>query len=409
MRIWMRLLAGSGLGIIVGMLVPVAGGDTVRLFEQLSDIVLRIGRYAITPLMFFGLIVGIDELRSDGSVFKVVGRFIVWTVAASVIAVVLGALAVLLLEPQRIPPLLQTATVSAPPDIFELLRNTIPANMFRLFVMGDDLLVPILVAAVVIGVALGFDREVTHPVSLVVDSAGRLFYHINRFVVQLLGIGLVAPVALLVVQLRNAQDLTLFAQMILVVGVAVAVVGLIMIPILLRLLAPDRSAVGWLRQMLGPMVTALGTGNMYATLSVMVHEGREELSVPRRVGSFVFPFGAAFSRGGTALVSTIGFLLVLRSYTALEIQPLQIVVLMAAALGYSFFLAGVPTAGVATMLSYLALEYGQGLDESFLILVPAMPLLERLAALLNTLVVGFIGTVTSSRTGYRSGRAEIHV
>lgn len=406
MRIWIRLLAGAGAGVALGILVPLAGGDTVRLFEQVTDVVLRIGRYAVTPLVFFGLAIGIDELRSDKNVTAVVGRFIVWTLIASVVAVVLGALTVLLLEPQRIPPLLQTASVSAPPDIFELLRNTIPANMFRLFVMGDDLLVPILVAAIVIGVALGFDREVTHPVSLVMDSAGRLFYHINRFVVRVFGIGMVAPVALLVVQMRDAQDLSLFAQLILVTGVTVAVIGLVILPVLLKLFAPGRSAVGWLRQMLGPVVTALGTGNMYATLAVMVHEGREQLSVPRRVGSFVFPFGAAFSRGGTALVGTIGFLLVLRSYTALEIQLVQIVVLMAAALGYSLFLAGVPTAGVATMLSYLALEYGQGLDESFLILVPALPVLERLAALLNTLIVGFIAALTSARTGYDGGRAH---
>ncbi|MFW5828199.1 MAG: dicarboxylate/amino acid:cation symporter, partial [Alkalispirochaeta sp.] len=67
---------------------------------------------------------------------------------------------------------------------------------------------------------------------------------------------------------------------------------------------------------------------------------------------------------------------------------------------YSFLLGRHPAGAVMILLSYLSLRYGRGMEESYLILLPVMPLLERIGAWLDIMTVGFVAQVVAQTGGY---------
>ncbi|TVR71930.1 MAG: dicarboxylate/amino acid:cation symporter [Spirochaetaceae bacterium] len=391
MRIWFRYLLGASIGVALGLFLPLAAGDTAALLMSLTGLVLSLGRILLFPLLFFAVIIAIDELHSDGTLLKTGGATLFWTILTTVTATVGGLLAIVLLSPQRIPPMVQEGRPSAAPSILMELQRGLPPNMFRIFVLDNSALAGILLIGLLVGVNLRFDRGVTSPVTLVADSANRIFYRLNSMLVEVLGLLLVIPSAAVVVQMREVTELQLFGQFLLVVLVAAIFIAVILYPAVIFLL--DRRGarpLKWLASMGAPALAALTTGDNYFALGTMVRTGKEDMDIHRRIGGTVIPFVALYGRAGSAMVSMAGFLLVIRSYTALDIGVQDLVLLALAAVLYSFLLARTPAGGVLLMLSFLATRYGRGMEESYLILLPVMPALERIGAVLDIMTVGFI-------------------
>jgi Na+/H+-dicarboxylate symporter len=90
------------------------------------------------------------------------------------------------------------------------------------------------------------------------------------------------------------------------------------------------------------------------------------------------------------MVAVAAFLLVIRSYTALEIGVGETAGIVIAGMLFSFLLGRTPAGGVTLLLSYLAIRYGRGMEESYLILLPIIPVLERLGAWLDVMTNGFV-------------------
>ncbi len=399
MSIRLRYLAGGTVGIIIGLLLPLAGGDTLELLRQLSGLVVTIGRFFLFPLMFFGMIIAADELRSDENLLPLAGRTVVWTLLAVVVSTLAGVLSVAVLAPQRIPPMIQEGQVAQVPSLLGEIAAGLRGNLFQVFVLNENAVAGVLLVGLLIGVSLHYDRSVTSPVSLVADSANRILYRLNSQLVEFLGVLLIVPMAATVVLLREVPDLELFLQFLLVSVVAVLVVGFLLFPLIIFLLDRKRARpLGWLRSMITPVVPALVSGDSYFALGTLIRTGKEELDIHRKVGATVLPAVSLYGRAGSAMISIAGFLLVIRSYTALEIGVGDLIELSVAAMVYSFFLARVPAGRVALLLSYLALRYGRGMEESYLILLPVMPILERIGAVLDVMTAGFVAQVVKMRT-----------
>ncbi|MCG8479106.1 MAG: dicarboxylate/amino acid:cation symporter [Spirochaetales bacterium] len=401
MKTWVRYVVGAIIGVVLGIVLPIRGGDTLSLLTQLSSIVVRIGRLLVFPLAFFSMIVAVDELRENRRLWKTLYPTAATLVAATFVAVIIGALAVVVLQPQRVPPMVQEGQLARLPNVLSLVEQALPGNLFRVIVLGDNALVMILVLGAAIGSALHFDREITSPVSLVADSANRILYRINGGLSATAGLLLAIPAAAMLVQIRVVEDLMLFGQFLLVVSSAALFVGLVVYPAVIYLLDrsnPSRS-LRWLRLMTGPGLAAAASGDVFFSLATMTHTLKEDLGVPRRVGGSVAPLTAVFGRAGTALVSVAGFLLVIRSYTALDVGFGEVVQLIVVAVMYSFLLGRFPAGAVLVLLSYLAARYGRGMEESYLILLPVMPLLERVGAWLDTMTVGLVSEVAAGHSG----------
>ncbi|MEX2444917.1 MAG: cation:dicarboxylase symporter family transporter [Alkalispirochaeta sp.] len=401
MKIWMRYLLGTALGVIVGVMVPLSGGDTYVFLQELSGILIRVGRFLFFPMVFFAAIVAMDELRDDQTAVKTLVTGALALASALVLAVVVGALSILVLQPQRIPPMVQEGRAGTAPEMLSILSEMIPGNAFRLFVAGENALLMIVLFAMLVGATLRYDREITSPVSLVADSANRILYRLNAWLTQVIGFALAIPAAMVVVGTRQTEDLAIFGQLLLVVVTAALLVGAVAYPLALYLLDREHARpVTWLYRMTPAAAAALVTGDVFFASATYARVSNENQGVPRPVGGVVPPLMAVFGRAGTALVSVAAFLLVIRSYTALEIGVAAVVELTAAGILYSLLLGRHPAGAVMVLLSYLSVRYGQGMEESYLILLPVMPLLERIGAWLDVMTVGFVSQAVAATGGY---------
>jgi aerobic C4-dicarboxylate transport protein len=395
MRIWIKLLVGSIIGVALGLFLPARDGATAETFSVISSIVLNVGRWVLFPLVFFSVAVGVYELRQDKKVLAILGRTIAYLAAATAILVIVGTVSIVALSPGRIPIIDEQHVAFTIPTFKEILLQLFPKNLFGIFNGDGNYLLPIYFLSFFIGLNFSFDRLITRPTSQLFDSLGRIFYHINSFIVEILPIGIIALAGYLVLQLRAAPDLGLFSQLLLVLVVDVAVVVFGLFPILLFYLGERENPYRWLYATTASAIAGFFSGDAYFSVSVALRHGKESLGVPRTVGSSSFPLAVLFGRAGSAFVTAVSFVVILMSYSSLGISVFQVLWVVGAAFLVSFMLGAVPGMGAFVATSLLCTMYGKGLEQGFLILNPVAPLLVSVGVLLDMIVASLVSLLVA--------------
>jgi aerobic C4-dicarboxylate transport protein len=396
-KIWIKLLIGSVVGIILGLLLPAAGGS-MDVVGFLSRLVIQIGRYVVFPLTFFGLVIGTYELKREKKLGPVYGRLVLFLLGSGLLLVLIGIGSLLAFSPERIPIIVEREAALRLPGLRETLLGLFPENLFQALIGSGSVLLPVLFLAVLIGVNLTFDLHVTNPVVQLADSLSRVFYHINSLLAELFGIAMVAIAAAFLMNVRQG-DLALFRQFLVIMAIDTALIVFAVYPALLYLLGERENPYKWLYASIAPALVGFFSGDGYLSITMLVKHGRENLGVPRRVGSTVYPLFAVFGRAGTALVASASFLLILKSYSSLEISFLQILWTTAFSLLVSLALGSVPGMGAYVALATLCGLFGRGLQEGYLILRPIAPLLISFAVLLDVLTSGFVALLVARKVG----------
>jgi len=387
MKIWIKLLVGSIIGLVAGFFIPV---QAQGFFDSLSGLLIGVGRYVLFPFIFFSLGIGASELRQEKRLVRVYLSAFKYLLLSSALLIVIGTLSVLVFPPERIP----ITTIVAdktflPVSVLEGLKAIFPRNLLNVFFGGGDFLLPLMVLSFLLGVNLDFDRQLTRPIVQIFDSLSRIFYHLNSLVVELFAIALIAIAAARVSHLSHA-DLGMYKQIIIIIAVDAVIVAFGVFPGALYLLGIKENPYRWLYAAIGPAIAGLFTGDHYISLGVLSKHGKESLGVPRMVGSAVFPLFAVLGRAGTAMVSSIGFFLILRSYSTLEITFLQTLWVMFFSFVVSFILGAAPGNGAFFAIFMLCNIYATGLQEGYLILQTIAPLLVSFGAFIDVLSSAFV-------------------
>jgi len=387
-KIWIKILVGSIIGVVLGALLPGSSGIQ-DLFAYLAKLSVQTGRYVVFPLAFFGLMIGTHELRRERSLLPVYGHLVLYLVGSTVLLVLVGMLTFLVFAPERIPIIVEEERALELPGLGQMLLSLFPENLFQALVGPGSLMLPLLFLAFLLGVNLNYDLRVTSPVIQLTDSLCRIFYHINSLLCELFAFAMVVLGAHFLITLKGA-DLALFKQMLIILGIDTALIVFAVYPALLYLLGERGNPYKWLYALAAPALVAFFTGDNYLGVSMLTKHGRENLGVPRRLGATVHPLFAVFGRAGSAMVAATTFLLVLKSYSSLEISVLQFLWTLLFSLIVSLALGPVPGLGAYVALSALCAAYGKGLQEGYLILRPMAVLMVSFGALLDVLTSGFV-------------------
>ena len=306
----------------------------------------------------------------------------------------IGIGTVLIFSPERIPIIIEEEQVRQNPGVREMLLAVFPKNLFQVLVGSGEILLPLIVLAFIIGVNLTFDRSVTGPVVQFFDSLSRVFYHINSLLSELFGFAMVVISAFFIMLMRGS-DLSLFKQVLIILAIDCALIIFVVYPGLLYLLGGRQNPYKWLYALMVPALIAFFTRDEYLVIGMLAKHGKESLGVPRRVGSAVYPIFAFFGRAGTALVASVTFILVLRSYSSLEITFLQVLMTFGFSLLISLSLGSVPGMGSFVALSLLCAAFGKGMQEGYLILKPIAPIMISFGTLLDIITSGFVSLLVS--------------
>ncbi len=402
MKVWLKLLIGIILGILLGSLLPLHS-QSHRVFEYLAGLCIHIGRFMIFPLVFFSVLMGTYELKRDRKLFSVYWKIFVFLVVTTVILVFIGIITVLIFSPERIPIITEEEKALKLYTAQDLFLHIFPTNMFKIFVEPGNFMLPLVVLGFFLGLNLDFDKQTTRPAVQVLDSVSRIFYHANSLIVELFGIALIIIMTARVMYIRSI-NLDIFKQLIIIVGFDLIFVIFGIFPGVLHILGDRVNPYRWLYATTASALTAVATGDGFVSLGMLIKHGKESMRLKREVSHAVYSIFIMFGKAGTAMVTSISFILILRSYSSLELTFLQILWVGVFSIVTSFFLFSVPGMGVYVSLSLLSGYYGRGIENGYLILKPVVPLLVSAGVLVDvvsaSLVAYLIGKIEKLADGY---------
>ncbi len=399
MKIWIKLLIGSIIGVFLVFFLPSQGIEAEDIFSFLYTLIINIGRYALFPMVFFALALGTYELRVDRRLIRTYLRLFLFLLFSTGVLTLLGVFSVMLFSPGRIPIFIENEVSIDIPTFKESLLQVFPRNFFSVFFSEGNHLFPIFIAALLMGLNFSFDKVVIRPVAQVFDSLSRIFYKLGSLIVELMGLGCIALTAYLLMQIKNVPQFDLFSQLLTILLVDSLIVVLAIYPALIYFFGGKENPYKWLYASLGPLILAFLSGDNLFSVPFLIKHGKENMGVPRRLNSTAYPLFAMVGKAGTAMVTAVSFLVILTSYSSLGISFGQYMWVFLFSFLISFILAPFPATGVIVALSLLCGMYGKGVEEGFLIIKPIIPLLTSIAVTLDVVTSSFSAFLLARHEG----------
>jgi len=296
------LVLRIGIALVLGLVVGLVGGPVVaEWLNPLGELLLKLLKFLIVPIVLFTLMVGINQanLSSMGRVGRKLLGFYVLT---SALAIAVGLAVASLFEPGNGLELSSSATVEVPenPGFVQVLLNIVPANIVEAFAKPN--LLGIIFTAIVFGVALlklresDAHRESADKVYDVVSGLNDVTMKVMAGVLQYVPIGVFAIVA----STAGAQGMaTILAlgDMVMVLYIALAV-QLVVYAVLMRL--NGVSLRDFIREARAPVATAFATQSSSGTLPLTLNAARR-MGIPQRIYGFSLPLGATINMDGAAI------------------------------------------------------------------------------------------------------------
>ncbi|XP_010872394.1 solute carrier family 1 member 9 isoform X1 [Esox lucius] len=422
------LLALTILGVVAGSLfgmllryVSVTDPDTLMLVSFPGDILMRMLKMLILPLIISSLITGLAGLdaRSSG---RMGSRAMIYYMSTTVIAAVLGVILVLGIHPGN--PKLRnsgqdqsTATknqeVSSLDAFMDLIRNLFPENLVQACFQQVQTVAKTVSATppnqtepVVVNVKKLEFKGGMNVLGLIgffitfgicmgkMGEKGRLmseFFNIlNEIIMKMVGIIMwyspIGIASLISGKIAAIGDLEVVARQLgmymVTVMVGLVIHGGIILP-LIYFMITRKNPFTFYSGIFQAWITALGTASSAGTLPVTFRCLEENLKIDRRVTRFVLPIGATINMDGTALYEAVAAIFIAQM-NDISLDSGQIVTVSMTATLASVGAASIPSAGLVTMLLILTAVGLPTQDISLLIAVDW--LLDRMRTSIN--VVG---------------------
>jgi Na+/H+-dicarboxylate symporter len=408
MKVWVKFLVGSILGLILGFLLPQDNPVILKWLAWLEDIAIRIGRYAAVPVLVFSMAIGIYELRQDGRFWRMVLRSFLMMIVTSSFVIALGITATLFFSPGRIPILIEEQVETISLEIPASFMDIFPSNMFMALATDGVYLLPMYVFAFFLGIGLSYDRNYSKQVISMVDSLSRIFYHIISFFSEILSPVLIALSAYWAVRYRGVIQTGVFRDLILLLGIFSIILTFGIFPLFLYFIKPKTHPWAALYGSLGSAIAAFFSGDINFTLPVLLRNMKENLGVRRRANTILLPLFATFGRAGSAMVAAAAFIVIITSYSSLGITATDVVSIGFRALLLSFLLARHPGDGAYTALAILSMGYGRGFEAGYLILKPLAFYLIAVGTFLDVMISSFATFVLAKLSGLQEEKSIRH-
>ncbi|GHT90900.1 transporter [Spirochaetia bacterium] len=408
MKIWIKLLIGSLVGVLIGNFLPQDNQLVLGVLTWLERLALGIGRYAVVPILVFSLIIAIYELRQDGRFWSLVFRSFLVIAGSAVFVIAAGIIITLIFPPDRVPFFFEEQLEAVSLNPTDSIAALFPSNMLQVLVSDGIYILPVCVFAFFLGIGLTYDRNYTKPVIALVDSLSRIFYHIASFFSEVLGFIMISLAAYWAVRFKGAVQAEVFRDLITLLGVFSLVLGFGILPLFLYLLKPKTNPLAILYGSLGPAIAAFFSGDINFSLPVLLRHTKENLGVRRRSNAVTVSLFAVFGRAGSAMVAAIAFIVVIKSKSSLPISMADIFSIGIRALIISFFLARHPGDGAYAALAILCTGYGRGFETDYLILKPLAFYLIAVGAFLDIIIASFSTYVLARISGFQDDKSIRH-
>jgi aerobic C4-dicarboxylate transport protein len=351
--LWLQVLIGILLGVIAGAFFPHAA----VAFKPLGDGFVKLIRMTLAPIIFVTVVVGIAKMGDLKEVGRVGAKALLYFEVVSTISLLLGLIAVDILQPGKgmnidAAALDSSAIASYTASAQHLgfvpfLLNIIPSSIGEAFVSGNIL--QIILFGVLFGLALAQFRDRAQPLVEMLDLFLHGMFGIVKFIMALAPIGAFGAMAYTIGQygIASLVPLAKFTA-------EVWIVSILFVAVVLGSIArlAGFSLIQLLRYIREEILITLGTSSSEAVLAPLILK-LEQLGCSESIVGMVMPAGYTFNADGTAIYLSMGAIFIAQAtntHLSLRDQIVILLVLMLTSKGS----AGVAGAGFVTLAATLA-------------------------------------------------------
>ncbi|CAO2585101.1 Excitatory amino acid transporter 3, partial [Lemmus lemmus] len=435
---WLLLstVAAVVLGIIIGVLVrehsELSNLDKFY-FAFPGEILMRMLKLVILPLIISSMITGVAALDSNVS-GKIGLRAVLYYFCTTIIAVILGIVLVVSIKPGVTQKLSEISTTGEIPEVstvdamLDLIRNMFPENLVQACFQqwrgqsssrvgfphyhytsgsqnasvdshGFDLqnktkeykivglysdginVLGLIIFCLVFGLVIGKMGEKGQILVDFFSALSDATMKIVQIIMCYMPIGILFLIAGKIIEV---EDWEIFRQLGLYMATVLsglAIHSIIVLPLIYFVIVrknPFRFVLG----MAQALLTALMISSSSATLPITFRCAEEKNQVDKRITRFVLPVGATINMDGTALYEAVAAVFIAQ-LNGLDLSIGQIITISITATAASIGAAGVPQAGMVTMVIVLS---AVGLPAEDVTLIIAVDwLLDRFRTMVNVL------------------------
>ncbi|MBP5446695.1 MAG: dicarboxylate/amino acid:cation symporter [Treponema sp.] len=397
MKLWLKYLIGAALGLAAALILPLDSLQGAAALSFITDIIVRIGRYTLLPLLFFSGIMAVVRMREDG----LIARASIWTFGtialSSLLLTALGFISIVIVRLPRIPITTERAAKLSTLNLKEFCRMIFPNSAFESLTQGSFLL-PAFFFAVIIGIGCCMEHSNIKPVLSLADALSELFYNVTVIFTELFSAGIVFVMCSWAIQFRDVLKSGVFTPLIIMLAIDFVILVGVIYPLIVVSVCRNGKPLKVLRASIAPFLVAFLSGDTNLALPVETRLGKEMLGIRQRVNGFAFPLFSIFARGGTALVSIISFVVIWRSYSTLNIEFFDMLAISMTAFLLSFVMGNLPVGGTFVTLTILCSIFGRGMETGYLLLKPAAVIIGSFSALFDAATVMFGSYIVANNT-----------
>uniref|UniRef100_A0A3Q2CJ79 Amino acid transporter n=1 Tax=Cyprinodon variegatus TaxID=28743 RepID=A0A3Q2CJ79_CYPVA len=370
----------------------------VKYFSFPGELLMRMLQMLVLPLLVSSLITGIASLdrRASGRMGM---RAVIYYTTTTVIAVFIGIVMVLIIHPGKgskdeFTKQQQIEQVSPADAFLDLIRNMFPPNLVEactkqfkthyakrvihvtvtvndtIFLQNgsqeieQEEMIPVsgsvnginalglVMFSLCFGLIIGNMREQGKPLKDFFDCLNEAIMRLVAIIMWYAPVGILFLIAGKIMEMDDISAMGGQLGMYTVTVICGLLIHAIVVLPTLYFIITRKNPLVFIAGLLQALVTALGTSSSSATLPITFKCLEENNKVDKRVTRFVLPVGATINMDGTALYEALAAIFIAQ-VNAYDLNFGQILTISITATAASIGAAGIPQAGLVTMIIVL--------------------------------------------------------
>ncbi len=340
------------LGVIVGILFR----EHALIFEPLGNVFIRLLKMIIVPIIFSSLVVGVVSLGSVQSLGRLGTRTFLYYMVTTIMAVMIGLIVVNFIKPgfdTNVDLALFTSnpivdSLNHEVSVVSVITDIVPSNIIS--AIATENMLGIIFFSILFGTALLSLDIKGGTVKQFIEEFNNLFLKITDWIMKLSPIGVFALIATMVGQTGFAifKPVAFYVATVLI---AIAIHLLFTLSSILIIVA-RYSPVTFFQKIFPAIATAFSTDSSIATLPVTMECLEKNVGISKKVVGFIAPLGATVNMDGTALYEAVAAVFIAQ-VVGIDMTITQQIIVMLTAVLASVGAAGIPSAGLVTMVIVL--------------------------------------------------------
>jgi DAACS family dicarboxylate/amino acid:cation (Na+ or H+) symporter len=398
------------MGSITGTEGTIMGIHWLAIYTFIGTLFLNALKMIVVPLVVSAIITGIANVGSQGGFGRLGGKTLLYYVATSFIAIMIGLVLVNVIQPgvsdapapviEANEKVSQAVEGKSAGDVVDVFLRMIPTNIVDAAASGQML------GLIFFSLLFGFFMtKLKGDIKQTMDNFWQGVFDVMMMITEVImkfaPLGVFGLVAASVAKTGFDQfgNLALFFV---TVTAALAIHLLVVMPLILRFVGGVKNP--WLHyQAMAPaLLTAFSTSSSSSTLPVTLRSLEHRAGVSNRVSSFVLPLGATVNMDGTALYECVAAIFIAQLF-GVELDFATQVLIVVIALTTSIGVAGIPSASLVA-ISIILVAVGLPAEAIGLLLV-----VDRLLDMMRTTVNIFSDSVGAVIIAKSEGEQDILV